>query len=350
MSKIRVGFIGVGTMGQCAHLQNYATLPDCEVVALAEIQPKLAAKVARRYDVPKVYEDHRTMLATEQLDAVVCIQPFTRHGQLLPEVFDAGRFVITEKPLASSLPIGRVLHEKAEASPATYFVAYHKRSDPATIRAKAEIESWKQSGQFGAMRYIRVTMPPGDWIAGGFNALIRSDDPAPDLAHDPKPDDMDDDTYRQYTAFVNYYIHQVNLIRHLLGEDYRVSYADPSRVLLVGHSDSGVTVNLEMAPYHNSIDWQEQAMVCFEKGYIKLDLPAPVAHHRAGAVTIMKDAGGEGQPVTMQPTMPWVHAMRQQAIHFIAAARGEATPLCTTADALKDLEIAHEYIRQLRGG
>ncbi len=29
MSKTRIGFVGVGGMGQCAHLKNYVTVPDC---------------------------------------------------------------------------------------------------------------------------------------------------------------------------------------------------------------------------------------------------------------------------------------------------------------------------------
>ena len=47
-SKVRVGFVGVGTMGQAAHLRNYATLPDCEVVAIAELRPQLAQAIAQR--------------------------------------------------------------------------------------------------------------------------------------------------------------------------------------------------------------------------------------------------------------------------------------------------------------
>jgi len=35
MDKVRIGFVGVGTMGQCAHLKNYAVLPDCEVIGFA---------------------------------------------------------------------------------------------------------------------------------------------------------------------------------------------------------------------------------------------------------------------------------------------------------------------------
>ena len=46
MDKVRLGFVGVGGMGQCAHLKNYVVLPDCEVVALAELRPELARQVA----------------------------------------------------------------------------------------------------------------------------------------------------------------------------------------------------------------------------------------------------------------------------------------------------------------
>ena len=38
MNKVRIGFVGVGSMEQCAHLRNYVTLDDCEVVAIAEVR------------------------------------------------------------------------------------------------------------------------------------------------------------------------------------------------------------------------------------------------------------------------------------------------------------------------
>ena len=33
MAAVRIGFVGVGGMGQCAHLRNYVTVPDCEGLA-----------------------------------------------------------------------------------------------------------------------------------------------------------------------------------------------------------------------------------------------------------------------------------------------------------------------------
>jgi predicted dehydrogenase len=38
MDRVRIGFIGVGNMGQNAHLRNYATLPDCKIAAIAELR------------------------------------------------------------------------------------------------------------------------------------------------------------------------------------------------------------------------------------------------------------------------------------------------------------------------
>ena len=342
--KVRVGFVGVGAMGQAAHLRNYATLGDCEVVALAELRPALGRMVARKYNIPGVYSSHREMLEKETLDGIVASQPFRRHGTLLPELLAYKRPVFTEKPLAGSIAQGEKILQALVASGTWHMVGYHKRSDPATRWARGEIDRLKATGELGQMKYIRITMPAGDWIAGGFNDNIRGED-GPPLTWDPPAPDLDEPTNDAYIAFVNYYIHQVNLMRYLLGEPYHLTYADARNVLLVGESDSGVTCTIEMSPYATTLDWQESALVCFEKGWIRIDLPAPLAHNRPGRVTTFKDPGGANAPLECGPQLPWVHAMRQQAMNFVAAIRGQGRPPCEAAEALEDLKIARQYIR-----
>jgi predicted dehydrogenase len=349
-SQVRIGFVGVGSMGQMAHLRNYGTIAGCKVVAIAELRAKTAQRVAQRYNVPRVYSDHAQMLAHEKLDGIVCTQPFTRHGILVPELLQAGVPVLTEKPLAGSLEVGERLVQAMRASGTWHMVAYHKRSDPATILAKAEIDRLKQTGELGKLRYVRITMPPGDWIANGFSELINEGDSTPQLDFDPPASDLDAKGNADYLRFVNYYIHQVNLMRHLLGEPYRATYADPHEVLLVGESASGITCMLEMAPYSTTIDWQELALACFERGYVKLELPAPVALNRPGRVEIFKDPGNGATPQTVVPQLPWVHAHRQQAINFVRAIKGEASPPCDAVEALEDLHIARDYLRLLGRG
>ena len=346
---IRVGFIGVGNMGQCAHLRHYAALADCQVVALAELRPELARRVAARYGIPRVYAEASEMLDHEDLDAVVAAQPFTRHGQILPEVYRRQVPVLTEKPLAASVEVGEKLVSALLGSGSFHMVAYHKRSDPATMYAKEQIDALKESGRLGELRYVRITMPPGDWIAGGFDELVRTEEPYPDLDQDPPASDLDEQAYSAYVTFVNYYIHQVNLMRHLMGEPYRVRYAAPSGVLLAAESESGVSGVLEMAPYETSVAWQESALVGFERGCIRLDLPAPLTASRPGRVVVMQDPGKGETPIETKPHLPWVGAMRQQAINFLRAVRGEATPPCEAAESLEDLKVAREYLRLWKG-
>lgn len=343
--SIRIGFVGVGTMGQVAHLRNYATLPGCQVVAIAELREHTARRVAERYAVPRVYRDYEAMLAHEQLDGIVCIQPFTRHGVLIPDLLKYGKPVLTEKPLAASIEVGCRIVQAARDHGTWHMVAYHKRSDPATLYAKAQIEQLKQSGELGKMRYVRITMPPGDWIAGGFDELIDGGDPMPELAMDPPPADMDKETFEAYVSFVNYYIHQVNLMRYLLGEPYCVTYAHPRGVLLIGESASGVPCALEMAPYRTTLDWQESALIAFERGAIRLELPAPLSLNRPGRVEILRDPGNGATPLTLTPHLPPIHAMRQQAINFVRAIKGEMRPMCDSEEALEDLEVARAYLR-----
>ena len=347
--KLRIGFVGAGGMGQAAHLRNYTKLAECEVVALAEIKKNTARKVAERYGIPKVYATHEELLANEKLDGIVASQPFTRHGTLVPELAKAGIPIFTEKPIAGSIAMGEKILGALAANKTWLMVGYHKRSDPATEFAKAEIVRLQQTGELGKLRYLRLIMPPGDWIAAGFNDNVGADDPKPALEFDPAPEDIPSAHHEAYWQFVNYYIHQVNLLRHLLGESYSVSYADPSQVLFLGHSVSGVTCTIEMAPYSTTIDWQESAMVCFEKGWVKLELPAPLAYNRPGRVEIFKDPGKGVAPQLIVPTMPWVHAMRNQASNFLKAIKGEIKPPCDAVEAIEDLKIAKQYLKLLKG-
>jgi predicted dehydrogenase len=188
-------------------------------------------------------------------------------------------------------------------------------------------------------------MPAGDWVAGGFDDLIETDEPYPEVEQDPPPADMDPEIFAQYTAFVNYYIHQVNLLRLLLGEPYRVTYAEPTGILLVGSSSSGIPCSIEMSPYRTTVDWQECIFVCFERGYLRLALPAPLARNRSGHVELYADPGKGARPLRSVPQLPWTDAMRQQAIRFVRAIRGKCSPPCEAAEALQDLEIARDYVR-----
>lgn len=342
--KVKLGFVGVGTMGQMAHLRNYITLDDCEVAALAEVREQTGRLVAERYGIPKVYKDHREMLDREKLDGVVASQPFSLHAVLLPDIYPRVKNVLTEKPLAVSPAAGTTLARAAASAGCTHMVGYHKRSDPATAYAQEVVAGWKKSGAMGALKYVRILMPSGDWIAGGLTGILNAGDTCPPMAGEALMADLDKTTADRYISFVNYYIHQVNLMRYLLGEQYRVMYAEKSGVLLAVESVSGIPGVIEMTPYRTTIAWEESALIAFEKGHITLRLPAPLAGNRCGTVEVYEDPGNK-TPLRTSPTLPWIHAMRQQAVNFIKVCKGEMAPPCAAAEAVLDLQAARDYIR-----
>jgi predicted dehydrogenase len=342
--KLKLGFVGTGGMGQMAHLSNYAILKDeCEVVAIAEPRPQLAQIVAARYGIPQVFNSHEELLQHGGVDAIVAAQPYTRHSILIPDILRAGIPVFTEKPLTLSVDAGERLASLGEELGVLHMVGYHKRSDPAMVYAQKIVQEWKQSGEFGKLNYIRVTMPPGDWVAGA-DMPLGTDEPGVIGELEPLPQEFDEPTGKKYDAFVNYYIHQVNYIRFLLGEPYKVTFADRSGVLLAGESESGVCVTLEMAPYSTSIEWHEGIFIAFEKGFIRIELPAPLVRQIAGKVIVMRD-NGKAAPSYSEPIMPTLSAMRNQAKNFLAAVRGERPAPCTAKEALEDLKIARDYIQ-----
>ncbi|MGI6705106.1 MAG: hypothetical protein ACOX6S_02185 [Clostridia bacterium] len=72
-------------------------------------------------------------------------------------------------------------------------VGYHKRSDPAMEYAHRLIQDWKSSGEYGKMKLVRITMPPGDWV-GGAPKCITSNEAYPSITTEAMPDYFDEET------------------------------------------------------------------------------------------------------------------------------------------------------------
>src|SRR5713226_7799361 len=162
--KAGIGFLGTGFMGQLAHLDNYATNPECQVVAIAEVRPKLAAAVAAKYGVPRVYTDHCELLADPEVQAVVCSQPFHNNYPLGKQVLQAGRSLITEKPMVTRLDDGQEMVDLARQMGVLYAVGFMKRYDPGVQSARLQIAELIDSGELGPLRLVDAYCFTGDWL------------------------------------------------------------------------------------------------------------------------------------------------------------------------------------------
>jgi predicted dehydrogenase len=98
---IRVGIIGVGQIGT-AHLNNYAKIPEAEVVAAADLFPEKLERACTNFGIPDGYGDFRDLLARDDIDAVdVCVHN-NKHAPLTIAALEAGKHVFCEKPMAGT--------------------------------------------------------------------------------------------------------------------------------------------------------------------------------------------------------------------------------------------------------
>jgi predicted dehydrogenase len=345
--KVRIGFIGAGFMGQLAHIRSYALLRDqCELVGLAEPRQQTAARVAARYGIERVYRDHDELLDSEQLDGLIAVQRFTHHAALLPELYPRVPCLFTEKPLALGAAQGDRLIKLAREANCVHMVGYQRRSDPATREAKRFVDEWKASGEMGAVRYLRLCYTDGDWIANAQAALIDEGEEPPALPGEaPSPEFADDDASWALWEGVDKLGHPLNLLRHFLGEQYRVVFVHASGRLLVFESESGIPLTIEVSPYRLTLGFDEELLVGFDRGYVRLR-PAPsLARNRPGTLEIYSDPGFDSLPERISPQLPWIDPQQAQATDFLRVCRGEAPPPTDAREAAADLHLVADIVR-----
>jgi predicted dehydrogenase len=344
--KLRIGFVGAGFMGQLAHIRSYALLrDDCELVALAEPRRRTAELVAARYGIGRIFRDHHELLASEKLDGIVAPQRYSQHPLLLPELYAGVPHLFTEKPLAGTSDEGDRLAALARESGCIHMLGYHRRSDPATREAKRTVDAWKASGELGPFRFVRICYAAGDWIANAHRALIDvGEEPPPAPAQDSGVE-PDDETRWALANGADKLVHPLNLLRHLLGERYRLSFAHVTGRLLAFESESGIPASVEVSPYRVTVGLEEEILVAFERGYVRL-WPAPsLAVNRAGKLEVYRDPGDRVLPERVRPQLPWIDPMRAQAEDFLRVCRGDAEPPTDVAEAAEDLHLVADIVR-----
>lgn len=102
-SKIRVGIIGCGRIGQ-VHANNIATrVPNATLVAVSDFIDEAAERVAKRFSVPIWYRTAEDLVRDPRVDAVVICSPTETHAPLMMECARYGKHIFCEKPIALDL-------------------------------------------------------------------------------------------------------------------------------------------------------------------------------------------------------------------------------------------------------
>ena len=225
MEELKIGLVGTGAIGR-THIERINNkLSGAKVIACADKNVDFCRSVAEKYGL-KAYETGEEMIAAPDVDAVIVttLDPF--HAEYVLAAIAAGKPVFCEKPLAPDAETCRKIVD-------------------------AEIASGKHLVQVGFMRrYDAGYMQLKEAIASRKYG-------EPLLLHCAHRNPSVGDDYDTPMEVENSMIHEIDVLRWLLGEDYataEVRYGkkcrrahdklqDPQVMILT--TKSGVRIDVE---------------------------------------------------------------------------------------------------------
>lgn len=164
--RIRVGFIGVGTMGR-GHLGKFLGQADVQVVAVSDVvdertdsarnmvDAKYAeAKKSGSYRGCATHRDFRELLARDDVDAVVIATPDHWHAKGCILAAQAKKDIYCEKPLTHSVSQGRQIAQAVREHGVVFQTGSQQRSEFGG-RFRQAVE-YVRNGRLGKIKTVRV--------------------------------------------------------------------------------------------------------------------------------------------------------------------------------------------------
>jgi predicted dehydrogenase len=164
---IKIGIIGAGQIVRVRHLPETQANPHAEVAAICDVVEARAKEMAQEYDC-KAYFDYRQLILDPEIDAVIVAATNTTHAEMTIAALKAGKHVLCEKPMATTLEEAQNMLAAAKMSGKQLMIAHNQRLEPAHIKARDVI----QSGQLGRiLSFTAIFGHPGSeyWAIDGEN-------------------------------------------------------------------------------------------------------------------------------------------------------------------------------------
>jgi predicted dehydrogenase len=158
----------LGTGGIAGHhVEEFAKIPGCAIVACVDQAPGRAAAFAAANDIPNSFESLEAAIAWGLFDAAINATPDGAHKATTLALLAAGKHVLCEKPLAPNHADALAMTEAAQMAGVVNMVNLTYRNAPAIQEARRMV----RAGEIGEMRHVEasyrqswlVSKAWGDW-------------------------------------------------------------------------------------------------------------------------------------------------------------------------------------------
>lgn len=149
MGKSGFALIGAGLFGE-RHAQAYSRHHAVDFVAVCDLNLERATIIAERYGAGYATDDLQRVLADPAVTAVSIATPDHLHRDVAIAAAAAGKHLLVEKPLATTVEDAEAIVAAAKAHGVTLMVDFHNRVNPPMVQARDVI----RRGDIGAPRYV----------------------------------------------------------------------------------------------------------------------------------------------------------------------------------------------------
>jgi predicted dehydrogenase len=132
--------IGVGSMGEL-HARVVSELPETRLVAVVDVREDRAREVAERYGADTWSTDYASALEDERVQAVTVATSDHMHREPAVAALEAGRHVLLEKPMASTVEDADAIIAAAEKTGLTLLVGHIYRFEVHYLKLRQAAES-----------------------------------------------------------------------------------------------------------------------------------------------------------------------------------------------------------------
>jgi UDP-N-acetyl-2-amino-2-deoxyglucuronate dehydrogenase len=153
MTKLGIGIVGAGRIFE-QHVSACLELADrAQLLAVADPDDTRLRKAATQHCIPLAYSDYRRLLEHNEVDVVIVCTPPVMHEPIVVDALEAGKFVISEKPLAHTLRSADNILAVAEEHPQRLSTVHQFRYLPEVQRT-----CWlRDHGRLGRLMFGRFS-------------------------------------------------------------------------------------------------------------------------------------------------------------------------------------------------
>ena len=170
MTKLKLGVIGTGRIGKVHIATLVQSVPQAEVIAIADTDLKSANEVASRFGVTSVFSNYMDVIRHPDVEAVVICSPTNTHAKYLVDAAKAGKHIFCEKPVDLSLEVIKGALEEVKKAGVKLMVGFNRRFDPNFAKVKQLVTD----GKIGEPHILKITSrdpapPPAEYsaVSGG---------------------------------------------------------------------------------------------------------------------------------------------------------------------------------------